>query len=113
MRQRSKSQLRCLDTFQPFEYPPLSLGIFSLARSCLSRAFKKTLAKRLCKPLHSCGVFWYAEGIKKTLVLLKPSLAGTSSTVAAKPYDFLYPLRRFACRMHRAPSQAYFLPTTR
>ena len=31
---------------------------------------KKPLPKRPCKPLHSCGVFLYDGGIKKTLVFL-------------------------------------------
>ena len=33
---------------------------------------KKPLPKQLCKPLHSCGVFLYDGGIKKTLVFLTP-----------------------------------------
>jgi hypothetical protein len=44
---------------------------------------KKPLPKQPCKPLHSCGVFLYDGGIKKTLVFLIFYLLGIQDSVVA------------------------------
>jgi hypothetical protein len=69
---------------------PTFAWYFLFSRLMSSRAFKKPLSKQSHKPLHSCGVFLYDEGIKKTLVLLKPTSTGTKSTVAADALRFLF-----------------------
>jgi hypothetical protein len=45
-------------------------GDTSTAAACPIAPSKKPLPKQPCKPLRSCGVFLYDEGIKKTLVFL-------------------------------------------
>ena len=81
--------MRCRDTSQPFAYPSLSPGIFSLAGYCLRQPSKNPFQNGRVNPCIHARFFGTLE-VSKNISFVATSPRGTRSTVAADALRFYF-----------------------